>query len=134
AVMAALSGPRRVEYGRLLSSLKDSAPPAVTGNRHFWRSDFMSHIRKDWMATARGHSTRTFNTDGTHNGEGVKSHHLSDGAMFLYRSGAEYHDIFPASDWRKIPGTTVVQSVEPLDPTTVLRKGTTNFVGGVSDA
>lgn len=106
--------------------------PALTGNRHFWLSDYMSHHRPDYFASTRMHSVRTFNTDGFINGENKKSHHLADGAIYLARDGQEYVGIYPVWDWHRIPGTTIEQNTV-LEPQKVKRKGATRFVGGVSD-
>ncbi|MSS71887.1 MAG: hypothetical protein EXS64_10410 [Candidatus Latescibacteria bacterium] len=72
------------------------------------------------------------NTDGLSGcDEGQKSHHMADGCNLILRTGREYEDIFPVWDWQKIPGTTVELGPEVSgDPK---RKGTTAFVGGVSD-
>jgi chondroitin AC lyase len=131
-LLAEVPGPRRAEVVAFAKRLRGKGAP-LSGNRHFYRSDFMVHHRPGWYASARGFSTRTYNTDGAHNGEGIRSHHIADGANYLMRSGEEYVDIFPVWDWRKVPGTTVAQSTAPLDVKTLLQKGETSFVGGVSD-
>ena len=45
------------------------APP-LQGNRHFWCSDFMTHQRKAYYASARMVSKRNYNTDGPANRRG----------------------------------------------------------------
>jgi chondroitin AC lyase len=92
----------------------------------------MAHQRETYFTSVRMCSTRTLNTDGFINGENKKSHHLADGATYLFLTGHEYRDIFPVWDWLKIPGTTIEQDT-PLDPKKVHHNGTTSFVGGVSD-
>jgi len=101
------------------------------GNRDFPDSDIMIHRRPGWYASARAYSVRTYNTDGVINGEGLRSHHVSDGANFMFVHGDEYTNIFPVWDWLKIPGTTVLQQVESRRE--VHRHGETRFVVGVSD-
>jgi len=115
----------------MLMYLDGTSGYMTIGNRHFWRSDIMTHHRPDWYASARMFSDRLLNTDRPHNGEGLKSHHLADGCTYIMRSGMEYHDIFPVWDWRKIPGTTVEQKPELTGD--ICRKGTRPFAGGVSD-
>jgi len=105
---------------------------ALTGNRHFWLSDYMAHHRPDYFASTRMHSVRTLNTDGFINGENKKSHHLADGAIYLARDGQEYVGIYTVWDWHRIPGTTIEQNTL-LEPRKVSHRGTTRFVGGVSD-
>ncbi len=107
-----------------------SAPPLV-GNRYFWCSDFMTHHRPQYYASARMHSKRLANTDGPANSEGLLSHHLADGCFVLMRDGREYNGIFGVWDWQKIPGTTVEQKKQLSG--SPRRMGTTELAGGVSD-
>lgn len=102
----------------------------LTGNRHFWRSDYMAHHRPSYSFSIRMCSDRLFDTDWPCDGEGLLSHHIADGCTFLMRSGREYHDIFPLWDWHKIPGTTV-QLGANLGEMHV--RGVRPFAGGVSD-
>ncbi len=68
-----------------------------------------------------------------YNSEGLKNHYLGDGANFISRTGQEYYDIFPVLDWRRIPGTTVVQKPTLPSEEEIREEGVTDFVGGVSD-
>ncbi len=132
--LAQLGSPRRKELADFAARLRgDSSVAPQVGNRHFWKSDYMAHHRAGYFTSARMFSTRMANTDSFTNGEGRQSHHIADGAALLYRTGDEYRDIFPVWDWRKVPGTTVEQRPEPLDPRQVRSMGKTRFVGGVSD-
>ncbi len=129
----AVIGERRDEllhYARLLQN--DPAAKPLTGNRHFWRSDYMAHHRPTWFASVRMHSDRLLNTDGYINGENKQSHHLADGVTMLYLTGREYADIFPLWDWHRLPGITAPQGTK-LIPNQVCFKGGTSFVGGVSN-
>ncbi|WP_394749688.1 polysaccharide lyase 8 family protein [Spongiimicrobium salis] len=101
------------------------------GNKHFWRSDIMTHHRTNYYTSTRMYSTRTLNTDHPYNGEGLKSHFIAEGCNFLFRTGKEYADIFPVWDWNKVPGTTVELRDSVMG--TPERKGNTDYVGGVSD-
>lgn len=122
---------REKELQAFKEQLENETGSAVIGNKHFWRGDIMTHHRKGYYTSARFFSTRTVSTDGPHNNEGLKSHHLADGCNYLFQRGDEYDDIFPVWDWQQIPGTTVAQtndfSSRPHIP------GTTDFVGGASD-
>jgi chondroitin AC lyase len=71
----------------------------------------------------------------TGNGENVKGFHLADGCNFILRRGDEYKAIFPAWNWRRIPGITCQQLSAPYPEVNWGRgaKGTTSFVGAVSD-
>jgi chondroitin AC lyase len=133
AALALDPGPRQKEMAAFAARLKGEAnAAALSGNRHYWLSDYMSHVRPGYFASTRMFSTRIANTDGLTNGENKTSHHIADGAMYLARDGQEYVGIYPVWDWLRIPGTTVEQNT-PLVPNKVRRMGTTSFVGGVSD-
>ncbi len=68
-----------------------------------------------------------------HNEEGLKNHHYGDGSNFITITGKEYVDIFPAWDWQKIPGTTIVQQPALPHWNELAKKGLTDFVGGVTN-
>ncbi len=134
--MAKLATPRQAEFEAFAKRLKGAAQPEAAGfhgNRHFWRSDMMTHHRKDYYTSARMFSNRIFNTDMPYNKEGMKNHHIADGTTFIFRTGGEYRNIFPVWDWRKIPGATIEQTGTKYDQKTVRRRGNRSFVGGVSD-
>jgi chondroitin AC lyase len=121
------------EYLGFIARNQEDAINDLVGNRCFWRSDYIVHRRPGWMITLKMSSSRVIGGE-TVNSENLSGAHLADGATFFYRTGHEYDDIFPAWDWRKIPGTTCVQDDGPL----VWPKRTgpipgTAFVGGVSD-
>lgn len=132
--LASLAGPRRSELVALTNRLRQKGnTPDFTGNRYFYKSDFMTHHRAGYYTSVRMFSTRTYNTDSFINGENKKTHHIADGANLILRRGDEYEGIYPVWDWRKIPGTTVEQNSIPLNPKRVRSYGETSFVGGVSD-
>jgi hypothetical protein len=110
------------------------APPAseLSGNFHFWRSDFMTHRRGGFAVSVRMCSNRTVAAELVNN-EGLKSCYLGDGAAFCYKSGDEYFDLFPVWNWTRVPGTTCQQQASPPAMPGQYQYGTTNFVGGVSD-
>ncbi len=132
-ILAKTIGPRQKELAQFAARLKNpkDAPPLV-GNRHYYQSDYMAHSRAGYLASTRMYSTRIINTDGYTNGENKTSHHLADGATFLAHTGQEFVGIYPVWDWHRIPGTTIEQNT-PLEPKRVNHRGTTRFVGGVSD-
>lgn len=122
---------REAEFRQLAERAAGKPAPPLVGNRHFWCSDFMVHHRPGFYASARMYSRRVANTDQACNEEGLKNHHIADGCNLLICQGDEYDNIYPAWDWQKIPGTTVVQ--EPVLSGSPRRMGQTSFVGGVSD-
>jgi chondroitin AC lyase len=134
AMIASLDTPRKTEFEAFAARLHgdDDRSPLV-GNRHFWCSDYMAHRRAGYLASVKMFSTRLWNTEEI-NAEGRRSHHLADGAMFLYRRDDEYRDIFPVWDWGRVPGTTAEQGdLNTILPRGNHERGKTEFVGGVSD-
>jgi chondroitin AC lyase len=134
AMLAAESIPRRQDLQDFAARLQGSVNvPAFIGNKQFWCSDFMTHRRKAFYTSVKMLSSRMQNAELT-NGEGLKSQHLSDGANFLYLTGDEYKDIFPAWDWTKLPGTTAIQgTLDTGEKSPIGTHGATAFAGGVSD-
>jgi chondroitin AC lyase len=125
--------PRADEWQAFRSRLRlETRAIPLFGNKHFWCSDYMVHRRANWFTSVKMLSDRMTSAELV-NDEGKRSHHLSDGATFIYRTGDEYRDIFPCWDWRKIPGTTAQQFDLTPDREQIHFKGETSFVGGVSD-
>jgi chondroitin AC lyase len=133
--LSQLDLPRKDQLEAFASSLSQGRSD-FSGNKHFWCSDYMVHRRAGWMMSIKMFSTRMINAE-LINEEGKKSHHLSDGATFIYRSGDEYKEIFPVWDWQKIPGTTAEQNpdgnLDRILPKGNHARGETSFVGGVSN-
>lgn len=133
-LMAGLGLPRSAELAAMADSIAADRPdPGVSGNRHFWCSDYMAHQRPGFFASVRMHSTRVDNTDSLTNGENKRSHFIADGATCLMRDGGEYRDIYPVWDWQRVPGITCEQRPAMPEAKLVRRHGSTAFVGGVSD-
>lgn len=125
---------RREELERLATRLEKgvaAATPALTGHKHFWRSDYTVFHRPEWLVSVRMTSDRLLQTE-VINEENLLGEHLSDGVMFLYRTGNEYRDIFPVWDWTRLPGITAEQD-RPLRRINNGRKGALPFAGGCSD-
>lgn len=110
----------------------------------FFRGDFMTHNRRTWAASVKMHSERTLNSDTSPHGEGLFSHHQSDGVNYIFRDGSEYYDISPVFDFYRWPGITIDYRTSPHDYETIFKsqdgifnywpaRGLTDFVGGVSD-
>ncbi len=130
--MATLGTSRQAEFTALAAHINGQQEPVVNGNRHFWRSDFMAHHRPAYYSSVRMYSSRLIGTERI-NDENIQGYYLPSGANYIYRRGDEYTDIFPVWDWTRIPGVTCQRtSAPPTLPTGYLR-GTTTFVGGVSD-
>ncbi len=124
--------PRRTEMAAFARRLRGTVEPSLHGHRHYWRSDFAVHQRPGFYTSVRMSSPRTNATTGDHDG-GRQHHHVADGLTYILRDGGEYRDVFPVWDWRRLPGTTAVQSTVPLDERTTGQANAGKFVGGVSD-
>lgn len=133
-MLAALPTPRQAEFRAFAARLLQSPQSkSFTGNKQFWRSDFMVQRSPNYTTSVKMLSSRMQNAEVT-NGEGRKSEHLSDGANFLYLTGDEYKDIFPVWDWTKVPGTTAIQgTLDTGEKNAIGAHGGSAFAGGVSD-
>jgi chondroitin AC lyase len=106
---------------------------ALSGHRHFWRSDSTTHHRPGFSTFLKFSSTRTLQPE-SGNGEGLKNLHLADGVTLIQRHGNEYDDIMPVWVWRALPGTTTEQGTYSLKPSKDWGvAGTSTHAGGVSD-
>jgi chondroitin AC lyase len=131
--LLAASSYRRDELKESLRVRNREKVPEYRHSCFFWRSGYYSHQRPHYFTSVRMYSTRSFNIDRPYNSEGLKNHHLGDGANFISRTGQEYKEIFPVYDWQKIPGATVVQKPSLPSPEEITKAGLTDFVGGVTD-
>ena len=134
ALLSRVEHARKAEVQASLDVSPSNGKSLVTGNKFFWRSDFVTHHRADFYASIRMPSNRILKADGAHcGGEGRVCHHMADGAFLVMRDGNEYRDIYPVWNWRQIPGATIVQDIGGFDERTLVRRGETAFSGGVSD-
>lgn len=105
---------------------------AVLGNRSFWKADYMAHHTERFFVSVRMSSNRTIASEIV-NWENRKGDYLGDGVTYIYRTGEEYHDVFGAWDWAKIPGATIMQ--KPFEPVTrqhVAISGSMSDFGGTA--
>ncbi len=107
------------------------ADTSPVGHRHFWRSDMAVYRQRDFYITVKMSSRRVIGTE-TCNTENMQGYYLGDGATYTYRDNKGYHDIFPAWNWRRLPGVTAPQGTRKLVPNRKTQNQET-FVGGVSD-
>lgn len=133
AEVDAASAPALLAFRDRLEQAAAPGNSAPVGNRFFWRSDFMVHRGEDRYLSVRMSSTRTIRSESC-NQEGLKNYHLGDGVTLFMRRGDEYDGIFPAWDWKRLPGVTCQRSDAPLPVLSVGKDfGADLFVGGVSD-
>lgn len=106
----------------------------LSGNRHFWHSDFQVQRTKDYYFSVKMCSDRVLGAE-TVNKENIQGYHMGDGVTFLYQTGKEYDDVLPFWNWRKLPGTTLIQKKDTLPWLTAWGYHIeSDFVGGVSDS
>jgi len=132
--MAKIPGSRQAEFAATaerLNSAKVGVKGEPSGNRYFWRSAFLVHRRPGYYVSVRMARRDLCASDGTHNKEGLRSHYLSDGVTYIFRTGTEYERIFGAWDWRRPPGITG-RAAAPFAGSTKA-KGARAFAGAASD-
>ncbi len=119
------------EYAKAYNDAVDSK--ALSGNKHFWRSDFHVHRTKDFYFSVRMSSKRVIGTESV-NRENIQGYYMGDGVALLYQNEDDYKNILPFWNWKKLPGVSAIQNTEPLP---VIKawdfKTNGHFVGGVSD-
>ncbi|SNR77087.1 chondroitin AC lyase [Lutibacter agarilyticus] len=105
----------------------------ISGNKHFWESDFQIHRSPNFYFSVKMSSKRVIGTESV-NEENIQGYYLGDGVSLLYTNGDEYKNIFPFWDFKKLPGATIIQDDEPLP---IIKawdfKTQSEFVGGVSN-
>ena len=118
--------------------------PHFERNKYFWHSDYISHNRSDFHFSVHAVSNRIKRPESIL-AKNVQGMFLGDGCYNILTSGFEYDEVQPFLDWQKIPGTTVTCGKVNLNPECEIdtkidtlrifggAKGTTKFVGGVSD-
>ncbi|MDP4679983.1 MAG: polysaccharide lyase beta-sandwich domain-containing protein [Cyclobacteriaceae bacterium] len=105
-------------------------PQDILGNKHFWRSDYTVHHRRDYFTSLRMCSARTVGVETHVNFENMLGRNIPYGLTYIYRRGNEYEQIFPVWDWAKLPGVTCSYEV-PSEKGHYSQE--VDFVGGVSD-
>lgn len=106
-----------------------------TGHKHFWDSDQTIHRSRSWMASVKMASDRVIGTELV-NEDNLKGFYMGDGALYTYRRGDEFLNVFPFWDWRMIPGITSYDTPDPVPAPRVYGahvRNKTAFVGGVTD-
>ncbi|CAE6462377.1 unnamed protein product [Rhizoctonia solani] len=107
-----------------------NAGPLV-GNRMFWNSDYMVHRTEDTVTTLKLISNRT-KTSECVNSQNPYGFHLSDGVMYQYSTGAEYHDMWATFDWNLASGSTTDYNATVLECSKTESLGIETYAGGVS--
>ncbi len=120
-------------YNSLANTFMGVENVTLTGDKHFWWTDYHVHRRKNYFFSIHMNSERTSLTESGNN-ENRRGGYLTDGATTIMTAGDEYFNIFPSWDWSRIPGVTCPdREVAPSPPLWGKMHGTTEFVGAVSD-
>ncbi|KAG9104671.1 hypothetical protein FRC06_000057 [Ceratobasidium sp. 370] len=120
------------KFARDLSQTPTSANAGgLLGNRMFWNSDYMVHRTNTTVTTLKLLSNRT-QTSECVNTQNPLGFHLSDGTLYQYTTGQEYHDMFATFDFNLIPGITTDYNHTRLDCSSTSVQGVETYAGGVS--
>jgi len=130
----ALDVPRKKELQAFAGRLDGSSLATLSGNRQFWKSDFMVHHTPKFYSSVKMTSSRIKGSESGNN-ENLQGYYLGQGVQFIMRSGKEYEEIFPVWDWQRLPGLLSEQKTGklPLIPWGAGTEGKSDFAGGVSD-
>ncbi len=109
---------------------------SLSGNRMFWRFDYMINRRTNYMVSTRMSSTRTVGSEAG-NGDGEFNFYSGNGTNYIFVDGNEYNRAyFKKINNRQFPGITAEQDDVPLPiPNWGENAGNSNsFAGGASDS
>ncbi|MEO7044268.1 MAG: polysaccharide lyase family 8 super-sandwich domain-containing protein, partial [Ferruginibacter sp.] len=84
---------RKKELQHIVEIRNGKQSPDLMWDKYFWHSSYFAHQRKNYFASVRMYSSRQNNMEEPYNEEGLKMHHLADGANLISRTGREYDDI-----------------------------------------
>ncbi len=127
---------RRAKYQQVVDNIKgDSETNGLVGNKHFWRSDYSSHMRDNFGIMTKMSSSRINGGEyrSTYRGSiGNEIYWNAAGTTAIFVNGREYTDLVPAFDWSHYPGTTA--PYEKMPYTLECRfNANSSFVGGISN-
>jgi chondroitin AC lyase len=124
---------RKKELAEIIRLRKGEAKPSASFAKFFWQTEHFVFQRPGFYTTVRMFSTRNRNMEEPYNGPGKTTHHRADGTNYLMLKGNEYLNIWPAYNWQKISGTTIMQKPTLPGPDQIQKDGLTDFVGAVTD-
>lgn len=125
---------KATDYQKIINNISDETggTAGVTGNRYFYRSDYMIQKKGSMLIGIRMNSNRTIPTESI-NGENKLANWLGLGSTCIMHTGTDYFNIYPFWDWTKIPGVTNPEvKVVWTTPQTGNRQSLPT-AGGVSD-
>lgn len=129
-----LNTDRKAEIKKVYDRIKGEN--SLSGNRMFWRFDYMINRRPGYMVSTRMSSTRTVGAEAG-NGDGEFNYYSGNGTNYIFVTGKEYSgEYFKRFNYRQFPGITAEQDNDVL-PVNDWGAGGLNgnsFAGGVSDS
>ena len=128
-----ISDYRKEELENIIRARNGESFTPTSFAKFFWQTEHFVFQRPTFYTSVRMYSTRNRNMEEPYNGEGLTNHFRADGTNYLSLDGKEYFNIAPVYDYRKIPGTTIVQVDTMPAENHIQRSGKTDFVGGVTD-
>jgi chondroitin AC lyase len=131
--LSELSNYRNAELLNIIHARKGEPFTVQPFAKFFWQTEHFVFQRPNFYTSVRMYSTRNRNMEEPYNGEGLTNHYRADGANYISVDGNEYFDFAPVCNFRKIPGTTVVQADTMPNENQIQKDGLTDFVGGVTD-
>jgi len=129
-----LNTDRKAELKKVYDRIKGEN--SLTGNRMFWRFDYMINRRANYMVSTRMSSTRTVGAEAG-NGDGEFNFYSGNGTNYIFVNGKEYSgEYFKRFNHRQFPGITAEQddAVLPVNDWGAGGLNGNSFAGGVSDS
>lgn len=124
---------RKNELQNIVDLRKGMDIEPLSHSTFYWQTEHFTFQRPNFFTSVRMYSTRNANMEFPYNSEGLKNHYRGDGANYISVKGNEYANIAPVTDWRKIPGATILQKPDMPSPDEIQKYGLTDFVGAVTD-
>jgi chondroitin AC lyase len=116
-------------YNDMLAYINNQKKDTLSGNKMFYRADYMVHRKPNYYFSVKMFSSRVSASE-SGNGENLKGYWLASGGTCVMRDGNEFKGVLPLWDWTKIPGTTTANEI-PTFGWNLYQPST--FVGGVSN-
>ena len=116
-------------YDDFLAVINQEKPDTVSGNKYFYRAEYMVKRKPEYFYSVKMSSTRISGAE-RGNGQNLKGYWLGMGANCLMKDSKEYDCIFPLWDWTKVPGTT---SADELPSFGFELKQGSSFSGGLTN-
>ena len=107
---------------------------APSGNKSFWRSDYMVQQEGGRLMMSVKMNGSFVHRIESINGENLLGAFLNDGVTQVRHTGLEYHNVEPFWNWTMLPGTTGDTSIDPGGREAMASANQSDFVGQVSDS